>query len=68
MVNIDLLSQLHSLAKIDNLGNAETAAEMILSEALAKRPETADWVKRKAAAVKQANAEWAKAWNLNELP
>jgi hypothetical protein len=61
-----LLSQLRAMAKLDNLGCAENALELIVSDALAKRPEIADLVKRKADAAKQAESEWRAAWKIEE--
>jgi len=57
-----LLSQLRALAKLDDLGCAENALELIITEALSKRPEIADLVKRRADAAKQAESEWRTAW------
>ena len=61
-----LLAQLRAMSKLDNLGCAENALELIVAEALAKRPEIADLVQRKAAAAKCAESDWRKAWMIEE--
>jgi len=61
-----LLAQLRAMSNLDNLGCAENALELIVAEALAKRPEIADLVKRKADAAKRAESDWRTAWMIDE--
>jgi len=54
------------MSNLDNLGCAENALELIVAEALAKRPEIADLVKRKADAANRAESDWRTAWMIKE--
>lgn len=66
LINTDILSMLHKLTKLDGLGSAENAAELLLGEALAKRPELADWVKRRELSRKRDEKEWQAAWGIGD--